>query len=165
MAWYYGTFSCGHEGRVSIIGPTKDRQWKADREFEGLCEDCYTKSREEAKERKRQEALRLAEEMELPELQGTAKQIAWAVTLRQETIERFEELLEMSDTDFSFEGKTKDDIKKVLHYLLETKTTASFYINNRFEQTFKLIETYFDEASNADIEREEKEILEEIKTE
>lgn len=28
MAWYEGTFSCGHEGRVNIIGPNKDCQWK-----------------------------------------------------------------------------------------------------------------------------------------
>ena len=25
MAWYEGTFACGHEGRVNIIGPQKDR--------------------------------------------------------------------------------------------------------------------------------------------
>lgn len=36
MAWYYGTYSCGHEGRVNIIGPTKDRQRKSDWHFSGL---------------------------------------------------------------------------------------------------------------------------------
>ena len=25
MAWYEGTYACGHEGRVNIIGPQKDR--------------------------------------------------------------------------------------------------------------------------------------------
>jgi len=24
MAWYYGTYSCGHEGRVNIIGQNKN---------------------------------------------------------------------------------------------------------------------------------------------
>ncbi len=24
MAWYYGTYSCGHKGRVNIIGPVID---------------------------------------------------------------------------------------------------------------------------------------------
>ena len=43
MAWYYGTYSCGHEGRVNIIGPTKDRQWKADRHFGHMCPECYVK--------------------------------------------------------------------------------------------------------------------------
>lgn len=33
MAWYYGTFACGHEGRVNIIGPHKDRKWKKERAF------------------------------------------------------------------------------------------------------------------------------------
>jgi len=41
MAWYYGTYACGHEGRENIIGPTKNRQWIADRKFEGLCYECY----------------------------------------------------------------------------------------------------------------------------
>ena len=30
MAWYNGTFSCGHEGKVNIIGKAKDREWKMD---------------------------------------------------------------------------------------------------------------------------------------
>lgn len=28
MAWYEGTYACGHEGRVNIIGPQKDRGYK-----------------------------------------------------------------------------------------------------------------------------------------
>ncbi|MEG6613779.1 hypothetical protein V6C42_13065 [Pseudoclostridium thermosuccinogenes] len=46
MAWYYGTYACGHEGRVNIIGPHSSRQWIADRKFEGLCPECYQKELE-----------------------------------------------------------------------------------------------------------------------
>lgn len=48
MAWYYGTYSCGHEGRVNIIGPTKDRQWKADRHFGHMCPECYENGRKKS---------------------------------------------------------------------------------------------------------------------
>lgn len=41
MAWYYGTYSCGCEGRTQIYGATKDRQRIADYRFEGLCPDCW----------------------------------------------------------------------------------------------------------------------------
>ena len=40
MAWYNGTFSCGHEGRVNIIGKMSERQWKIDKYFSGVCEEC-----------------------------------------------------------------------------------------------------------------------------
>lgn len=48
MAWYNGTFSCGHEGRVNIIGKMSERQWKIDKYFSGVCEECKKKEREEA---------------------------------------------------------------------------------------------------------------------
>ena len=47
MAWYNGTFSCGHEGRVNIIGKMSERQWKIDKYFSGVCEECKKKEREE----------------------------------------------------------------------------------------------------------------------
>lgn len=48
MAWYNGTFSCGHEGWVNIIGKMSERQWKIDKYFSGVCEECKKKEREEA---------------------------------------------------------------------------------------------------------------------
>lgn len=47
MAWYEGTFACGHEGRVNIIGPQKDRGYKKERAFSRLCPDCWQKERDE----------------------------------------------------------------------------------------------------------------------
>lgn len=48
MAWYYGTYSCGHEGRVNVVGKMSERQWKIDRHFEGICENCKAKQIEES---------------------------------------------------------------------------------------------------------------------
>ena len=47
MAWYEGTFACGHDGRVNIIGPQKDRGYKKERAFSRLCPDCWQKERDE----------------------------------------------------------------------------------------------------------------------
>ena len=73
MAWYYGTYSCGHEGRTNIIGPTKNRQWIADRRFMDLCPDCYKVYLEQEREKANALALEKAKEMESPELRWNIK--------------------------------------------------------------------------------------------
>lgn len=82
MAYYEGVFSCGHDGRVNIIGPSKDREWKKKSAFSGLCPECYKKAQEEKRAVANKEAAEKSAEMELPELAGTEKQVAWANTLR-----------------------------------------------------------------------------------
>jgi hypothetical protein len=167
MAWYYGTFACGCEGRVNIIGPTKDRQWKADRKFEGLCEDCYKKHLEEERQKANEEAAEKSKEMELPELTGTEKQIAWANTLRQKLIERFEDVTKDEETikkfidvkfsdlleikkEFGVEYLKKllcqEGISMVLDYILTNKTEAKYYIDNRDEDTLFHIKKNHKEA-------------------
>lgn len=56
MAWYYGKYSCGCEGRTQVYGPTKDRQRIADYRFEGLCPDCWQKQQEEKRTKENAEA-------------------------------------------------------------------------------------------------------------
>lgn len=68
MAWYYGTYSCGHEGRTNIVGPTKDRERKAEWHFSGMCPECYKKQIEEKRAAVNKEAAEKSEEMELSTL-------------------------------------------------------------------------------------------------
>ena len=148
MAWYYGTFSCGHEGRVDVIGRVKDRQWKADRRFEGLCPECYKKHLEEEREKENKKAAEESKEMELLELTGSEKQVAWANTLRLRFIERFEDEFKnlnkkeihfiveriLSNRDDFSKKEIKDMLEKVddiLEYILTTKTQAKYFIDNR----------------------------------
>lgn len=133
MAWYYGTFNCGHEGRVDITGPSKDRQRKADWRFNDSCYECKTERRLEERKKRQQEAVGRAMSMQLPPLQGSEKQIAWATTLRDQLIKKFEGI---DTTDFDYRDLdmyTEDDLKKILEYILENKTSASYYIDIRFE--------------------------------
>ena len=113
MAWYYGTFSCGHEGRVNVIGPQKDRQWKIDNKFSGICEECYKNKLQKEREDANQKALERAKEMELPELQGTEKQVAWANTLRDKFVNEIEELIKDIETDKYTYEEYKEDIFKI----------------------------------------------------
>lgn len=150
MAWYYGTFSCGHEGRVNVIGPHKDRQWKIDNKFSGICEECYKNKLQKEREYANQKALERAKEMELPELQGTEKQVAWANTLRDKFVNKIEELIKDIETDkytyeeykeniFKIKNKSKEEtiniIKEKIYsltdYALENEVDAKFWIDTR----------------------------------
>jgi len=140
MAWYYGTYSCGHDGRVNIIGPTKNRQWIADRKFEGLCPECWEKKKIEDREKANAAAAEKAEEMELPQLDGTEKQVAWANTLRQKIINELTPIIEKTKND-ELKTFTRDEIiiirstegnvAEIMQYIIENKTKASWYIDSR----------------------------------
>lgn len=109
MAWYEGVFSCGHEGKVDIIGPGNDREWKKERAFDKLCPECYKKWLEEERQKANLESAEKSSEMELPELIGTEKQVAWANTLRMKVIENYEQQQGEFDKRIS---KAKDLLKK-----------------------------------------------------
>ena len=40
MAKYEGTYACGHDGVVNVIGKMSERQRKADYAFSHLCPKC-----------------------------------------------------------------------------------------------------------------------------
>mgnify|MGYP001306836693 CR=1 FL=1 len=173
MAWYYGTYICGHEGRVNIIGPVKDREWKKEREFSKMCPDCYKVHLQKQREEEARRAMELAREMELPALQGTEKQIAWAEKIRQNLIARFEELTQRDIERFPREYKeykkirelTLDDIMAVKHYILEHRTSAIYFIDNRYDDIYAFIAREYKEALKTDEEIAEEAILLEIKRE
>lgn len=120
MAWYYGTYSCGHEGRVNVVGKMSERQWKIDRHFEGICENCKAKQIEESNKK----SMETSKEYEFPDLKGTEKQIAWANTIRLNFYEECE--------------KRNIDINDIINNEAESK----FWIDNRNCLNGKFIKEY-----------------------
>lgn len=139
MAWYYRTYSCGHEGRVNVVGPNKTREWKINKHFAGICEECLQIKREEENKK----AALLAKEMDLVDLQGSEKQVGWANTLRNNLINKFEKYL--SDAELSEDDK--DTAQYVLDYILVTTNKASSYIDMRGLSIDELIKIFKDKAS------------------
>lgn len=167
MAWHYGTYSCGHEGRVQIYGPIKDRQWKADYHFDRICDDCRRKEIEEENRKAKEES----EAMGLKKLVGSPKQIDWATTIRKNFIYDFKETMEklhkMKDQYADEYAKSKhslEDIERTFNYLLENKTKAAFWIDNRNKDIDALILT---EIKNipTNQELEEQKLEEELRKE
>jgi hypothetical protein len=152
MAWYNGTYSCGHEGRTNIIGPVKNREWIRERHFEKMCADCYEIHLQKEREKANKEAAEKAIEMELPALQGTEKQVAWANTLRQNMINDFEKRLDKAEekmTRYKCEDESSvkafrdnvDKLRNTLAFVLETKCSASWYIDSRNEDIEDVLRT------------------------
>ena len=140
MAWFSGTYACGHAGRVQIYGPIKQRQWKADREFSRLCPDCRAKEWEQEKERRFREAVENARKMNLPALEGTPKQIAWAETLRYEFIRGVDEFFDSEKRRQAFEKIHGIDVETVRDFIIANRTEAKYYIDRRHIRPVGIIE-------------------------
>jgi len=81
------TRACGHEETVTIGGPVNGRDAKLAHEATLLCQECWQA------ERSRQAAAlqESGESAGLPALEGSPKQIAWAVTIRAKLLREVEE--------------------------------------------------------------------------
>lgn len=91
MAQYKVNYSCGHTGIVNLFGKGAEREQKiAWYEKQGLCPECYAKEKEAAREALRNAAKAQAQELKLPELEGTEKQVNWAIAIRAQMLKRYE---------------------------------------------------------------------------
>lgn len=169
MAQYDGVYSCGHEGRVNIIGPMKNREWKRERIFSGLCPECRKKAQEEEREKKDCEAAMLSKEMELPILSGTEKQVKWANTLRIEAINKMNMYAEQIGSGkkrcTDYEGNrftvSTDMILECIQFACTEHTDAKFWIEHRTLYGSELALKLLKELS----EKEKSEMPEDVKEE
>lgn len=80
MAKYTITHTCGCERTYNLIGKHTDRERKIAWLEQQQCPDCRRQAEDEA-------AKAATEGMELPELEGSPKQVKWANTIRGQFIE------------------------------------------------------------------------------
>lgn len=141
MATYRGIFTCGHEGEIREVGSGRAERaaWK----FENhVCPDCYE---EELKAKARKE-IKAAANNGLPELEGSEKQIAWAIKIRQEWIKQAKEFalpyrqaladkMDGADDKGLFQAGL-EAIDKVLER--KNNASAKFWIESRHEHPYNL---------------------------
>jgi hypothetical protein len=83
MAQYSIAHACGHNQTHSLFGPSKDRTRKQAWLETTICTDCYRYQQDAERASETEAALLLQSEFDLPSLEGTEKQVAWAVRIRQ----------------------------------------------------------------------------------
>ena len=103
---------CGKEFTVELFGKHSEREWKLEHN-NWECDDCY-KAEKEAETAKKSEGL--------PELQGTEKQVAWAVSLRLNAIKEVKDWFEDEDEAEKLDAAMAK---------LTTETSAVWFIENR----------------------------------
>lgn len=149
MGKYLITYKCGHTKEVQLYGKIEDRIKKLEwMEQHALCSDC---NREGMKEKHLQEYKKaLQESGSLPILQGSEKQVAWAITIRQKWIDTarkwiedkgvsYQETLEKILAEYNANREKADTNKErqepVSHLwrllTAHIETNAKFFIGNR----------------------------------
>lgn len=87
------------------------------------CSECRFKTKIE---HENIQAREMSEEMKLPQLEGSEKQIEWAETIRMKFVESYD----------NFKSSSKLRAKKVcklFEEIIETETTARFWIDHRYD--------------------------------
>lgn len=134
MAKYTVERACGHTETVALIGKIKDREWRLEHvESNKLCYECYQNELVRKREEENKKSAELAREIELPTLDGSEKQVAWAETIRLHALDYFQ--VELKDAYESVKrGRAKrfEKLTKVIA-VLERQASASWWINNRPE--------------------------------
>lgn len=127
MAWYELHHSCGHTGRVNLIGPHKQRNWRIERMEADICDECKERARAEENARAAAENKKLG----LPELKGTEKQVAWAETIRKNILEEIEkQMAEMVEKGKTPTQEQLADFNAALDVVMG-KQSASWWIDHR----------------------------------
>ena len=82
MAKYTVLHACGHDQTHQLFGPHRDRDRKIQWLETTLCSDCWKQSQQES-------AKDATNELRLPQLEGSEKQVAWAERIRIELGRKF----------------------------------------------------------------------------
>lgn len=82
---YTVTYACGHTGEVELFGTFKSREYKIEQLKDELCPDCAKAKHDEYVED-------LQNSEEFAKLNGSEKQVSWAVDLRDKKIKNLNTL-------------------------------------------------------------------------
>ena len=143
MAQYKIVRACGHEAQVKVRGPMPNRERKLDHERQRICRRCSI-------DKQRSEAAAAAEAEDLPELTGSAKQIAWAMTIRHTALADAEAYLSYLRESGKLKGRVGKDKelfeaqKERVLEPLKARTEAAWWIDRRDEPGVTLPESMWD---------------------
>ena len=162
MAKYDVERSCGHVETVSLFGKVKDREWRLENiESQKLCYDCWQKQLAEEREKENKEAAEAAQEMNLPPITGSEKQIAWAETIRQKMLITIDDYIY---TSVKKEMRNDPSLREAVEHIKNNKTEARWWIDNRYvNEPYKastLIKTILKEIKEKQLQPPDEVIIE-----
>jgi len=126
MARYSIDYSCGHRGEIVLFGPTKNREWRIEKEKENICSDCYDQQLSEQSIIATQENATNG----MPPLRGTEKQVLWAERIRNAAMRSFETIGITPQTSYRLRDASQEEIDLAVNAVM-AKEKASWWIDNR----------------------------------
>lgn len=129
MSWYEITRSCGHIESIQIYGTNVhgERERKAAQLAENPCGDCRRAGRDQA-------ASAQAADLGLPELTGSDRQIAWAMTIRATALtglDTWRAQIAERLANHPEEQERADQLLTTLETVVAGHTDARWWIDNR----------------------------------
>lgn len=164
MAKYTIKFSCGHTAEISLYGKTSERERKIKWYEKGVCPDCYKKGQEEKQALEYQAMLDWAAARNLPELNGSEKQVHFGVKIRDKIIKEIEGRIKADIQRFP---ETKEQQIngingiKAIRTGLYKEADASFWIQIRELDHADIIKAWVKMQDNKKMEEEIKPVKEE----
>lgn len=144
---YEVTGICGHTYTVNLIGPNKNREYRLERLKSECCPCCKEEIRKAEIERENNEAAEKSAEMELPELQGSSKQVAWANSIKIRMLNELSGLAEHVNKNYSekFDQFTDEIINN---------TSAKWFIDSRDIDLRAAFKDWYEEHKDDDRKEE-----------
>lgn len=141
MAKYEIKMSCGHVETIQLFGKMTDRDKKiAWLEEHGICTACYKARQDAAHAEETAAAKAKADEENLPELNGSEKQVNWALSIRAKKFEALNEMFANANANATDEQRQQNQIAlQAAKNVLASKTESRFWIDNRNTPARKLI--------------------------
>lgn len=158
MAKYTVTYSCGHEGVVQLFGKNADRERKLHwMEHTWVCPECFKARISEEREDERKQAEENAEKLALPDLEGTYKQVNWAVTIRDKSVARIAEMVEATRKA----GNSTPEQESRLNKFIAAQNKAAYWIDRRSIDPLHIIHEAMgmDVASRYNLRSKPEEVL------
>ena len=135
--------SCGHEMIHDIGGPPKTRKWQAEQRGKKACAPCRRLAWETETAVDNATYAALADEQGLPELEGTDRQVAWAITLRGQLLDSLPEKLAELNRHADRRGHDRLAVTaktfEVIRQVVVTETSAAWWIREREHTGQKLV--------------------------
>ena len=122
---YEVKMSCGHTVTVNLYGKTEERERRiAWLEKYGLCYECEKEQEENARNR-------FEAEHDLPDLEGSEKQVKWARSIREKFITEIEKIPTNNE-----EG---EELKAMMVKYFADRTDSRFFINSRDRSALNIL--------------------------
>lgn len=139
------TFKCGHTEERSFFGPYKERARKMEWLKGQLCSECYKAEKAKAFEAVKAAEAKMADAVEatieLPELLGSEKQVAWSRAIRAKAIEQLVAVVAATEANLGSDDPRIVSLKTAVAKI-ESQSEAKFWIDSRDLSPKELIKQF-----------------------